>query len=475
MMPTLFAQLRRHLRHPPPPARVLLLLTAVLAYGTTGFLYFELPVKPDLRWADGLWWTLVTITTVGYGDFFPTTLGGRFLVALPCMMFGIGLLGYILSLSASALVEAKNKELHGMSAVRLTGHVVILNFPGLGKVTQIIEELCSAVALGVDTSVVLVDDELVTLPPELVAKNVRFVRGNPARDETLARASIDAAAYAIILSKDPGNPRSDDRNLAITLAIEARSRSVHTVVECVDLETEELLRKAGCDSIVCTSRFDAHFVTSEALAPGTQAVVDELISNQTGQQLYMTKLSASSSFRSLSDTCRARGHVAIGVLRQKKPMLNVADDFRIEPGDEVVTIGATPLDGAGMLCRHRTEWFLTIRAGLPFGVRPMSLGFFWLGLWRRAFEPYTIVAAVAEWFRPRNPAATQQHSFPFGYIDGLPVEPDQLERAVVVNDQWAFGTCFDFDAHDTCLSLELTACSSLPFADSGRAAKHGSQ
>lgn len=348
IMHPLLVYLRRNLRHPPPPLRVLVLLTAVIAYGTTGFLYFELPAKPDLKWADAVWWTLVTITTIGYGDFFPTTLGGRFVVAVPCMMFGIGLLGYVLSLSASALVEAKNKELRGMSKVDATGHVVIVNYPGLGKVMRVIEELCHPTALGAGTHVVLVDDDLTELPPELLGRHVHFVRGNPARDETLSRANIDAAAYAIVLSKEPGLARSDDRNLAITLAIEGRSGKPHTVVECVDMETEELLRKAGCDSIVCTSRFDAYFVSSEALAPGTQAVVDELVSNATGQQIYITAVTVGTPFRALAEACRARGHVAIGIRRDRKPMLNVADDFVVQKGDEVVSIGPSRLEAGGI-------------------------------------------------------------------------------------------------------------------------------
>lgn len=47
----------------------------------------------------GVWYALVTITTVGYGDLAPQTMGGRFIVALPLMALGIGLLGYVLSLS----------------------------------------------------------------------------------------------------------------------------------------------------------------------------------------------------------------------------------------------------------------------------------------------------------------------------------------------------------------------------------------
>ena len=53
MMQVLLRMFQRNLVvNPPMQLRAVVLLTAILAYGTSGFLYFELPANPDLTWTD---------------------------------------------------------------------------------------------------------------------------------------------------------------------------------------------------------------------------------------------------------------------------------------------------------------------------------------------------------------------------------------------------------------------------------------
>lgn len=326
---------------PPEAVRAGLLCLAVLAYGTTGFLYFELPENPDLTWLDAIWYAMVTVTTVGYGDLSPASLGGRYVVAVPLMFFGIGLLGYVLSLAASALVQAKQRELRGMDSKRLRDHLVIFNYPGVDKVVKIVDELRADSKFGYGSrEIVLVDDTLDELPAELRARRVHFVRGLPARDDTLSRCSVDRAAYALVLTKRPADPNSDPLNVTITLAVEARAPSVVTVVECVDGAVEELLRKAGCDGIARPSRLDAHLLSQELLDPGSGDVIAQLTSNLSGQQFYITRLSGKlTRYGQVQHDCSARGHLSIGVRRGSEVKLNPTADYGIAEGDCVVTIG----------------------------------------------------------------------------------------------------------------------------------------
>ncbi len=68
--------------------RVSLVLIFLILLGAMTFSLFE----KDKGFLDSLWWTLVTITTVGYGDISPVTIGGR-IVGTGVMLLGIGLLG----------------------------------------------------------------------------------------------------------------------------------------------------------------------------------------------------------------------------------------------------------------------------------------------------------------------------------------------------------------------------------------------
>lgn len=334
----------RAIKRPSPALRITILMVSVLIYGAAGFLYFELPRNPSLDWPTAFWYAVVTVTTVGYGDYSPATLPGRYLVAVPLMFFGIGLLGYVLSLSASRLVGAKAKELSGMGRVKLTDHLVIFNFPNMGKLSRILDELRADREFEVLTSeVVLVDEDLEELPPELAERGVRYVRGNPTRDETLSRANIDQASHAIVLSKRPRDPHSDDLSVAITLAIEGRRRRVTTIVECVDTAAEELMKKAGCDRIVCLSRFEAHFLSQEVVNPGVHEVVAQLTSTLRGQQVYLTPYAGTATFAALGDRCRRVGHLLLGLRDSSGLSLNLPGDHPVPTGSELVTIGPSRL------------------------------------------------------------------------------------------------------------------------------------
>jgi voltage-gated potassium channel len=86
--------------------RVLIAAAATLFLGAWLVLLFEEKAKGSNihNYPDALWWAVVTVTTVGYGDRFPVSEGGR-VVAVILMLLGIGLIGVLTATVASVFVK----------------------------------------------------------------------------------------------------------------------------------------------------------------------------------------------------------------------------------------------------------------------------------------------------------------------------------------------------------------------------------
>jgi len=82
----------------------------LMIFASIAILNFETSNESNIKSAsDALWWSFVTITTVGYGDFYPTTLFGR-LVAAALMIAGVGLFGTFTAYVATAFLQNTNDQ-----------------------------------------------------------------------------------------------------------------------------------------------------------------------------------------------------------------------------------------------------------------------------------------------------------------------------------------------------------------------------
>ena len=83
----------------------------ILYFAAVGIYYFENEAQPESFASvfDGLWWAVVTLTTVGYGDVFPVTAGGRFFTFI-VLITGLGVVAVPTALIASALSKAREEE-----------------------------------------------------------------------------------------------------------------------------------------------------------------------------------------------------------------------------------------------------------------------------------------------------------------------------------------------------------------------------
>ena len=86
-------------------SRRLRTIIGVLALSIIAFGYIFYVTEPQVKtFEDGIWWALVTVTTVGYGDITPATTLGR-VVAGTLMFFGLGLIATVTAIVSAKFVQ----------------------------------------------------------------------------------------------------------------------------------------------------------------------------------------------------------------------------------------------------------------------------------------------------------------------------------------------------------------------------------
>lgn len=82
----------------------------MLIIASFGIYIFENPVQPDKFSSvfHSLWWALATLTTVGYGEIYPITLGGKLFTGI-VLMIGLGIVALPAGIIASSLTEAREQ------------------------------------------------------------------------------------------------------------------------------------------------------------------------------------------------------------------------------------------------------------------------------------------------------------------------------------------------------------------------------
>ncbi|WP_455383064.1 potassium channel family protein, partial [Salinispira pacifica] len=242
---------------------------------------------------DGLWWTIITFSTTGYGDKVPITTGGR-IIAVVTIFFGIGAMSLLSGTLASLLVERNTRARRGlMDYKRVREHLVICGWKADLKET-LLDILSVWHELDSDRIILVsnVDPEKVeALREEPVLKGIKFVKGDYFSELSLARANVREARKVLILAdtlESSAVTEVDSKTVMTVLTIRAMAKDVYICAEILDRKYESYLKQAMCDEILYSRDFARQMIASSSATNGMSHIIHSLLSRGAGESQLVT-------------------------------------------------------------------------------------------------------------------------------------------------------------------------------------------
>lgn len=312
---------------------VLALVSTLLLYGTFSFHFIE-----GWTYFEGFYMTLMTLTTVGYGEVHPLSLLGR-IVASSLMLGGVAAVFISIGILVDVVIKleladtlGRKRRLHMIE--KLTDHYIVCGAGRVGR--SVIRELrrSGAPVLLIDRSADRAQWGIMEGVPTLVA--------DATKDETLQRARITHARGLVAAIA------SDAENVYVALSARVLNPNLIISARATDEQAEEKLKRAGASTVFTPYTFIGHRLAQSMLRPHVLSFLDVASAFSGGgdleietEQLHIAKDSPLCN-RTLEEA-RVRQTYGLIVLALKKAsggmLFNPEGTTKVESGDVLIAMG----------------------------------------------------------------------------------------------------------------------------------------
>ncbi|MEW6327889.1 MAG: potassium channel protein [Thermodesulfobacteriota bacterium] len=307
------------------------ILIFVIAFGTSGYMFFE---KWDFL--DALYMTIITLTTVGYGEVRPLSSSGRvFTICL--LIMGVGFVFYMFGTITQIMVEGQFRKLLGRRKLEkqlaaLKDHYIIC---GYGRIGQIISREIAKKPLPL---------VIIERSPDLI-KTIEeqghlFIEGDATQEDTLLKANIQKAKGLV------ATVSSDADNVYIILTARSLNPGLYIMARVVDEKAERNLLQAGANRVISPYHIGARKMAQAILRPAVTDFI-ELAVHRGGIELQIEEIPVRAPSRITdvplkeSGIRQELGLIIIAIQRASGEMLyNPPPGARIQVGDILIAMGA---------------------------------------------------------------------------------------------------------------------------------------
>jgi voltage-gated potassium channel len=240
--------------------------------GSTGY-YLIFGGKP--RFMDCIYMTVVSLTTVGYGEVIEVT--GNIPAQIFTMIlitFGMGIILYGISTMTAIIVEGEltgilRKKRMLKEIQKLKNHVIVCGGGETGR--PVLIELAKN-----KEPMVLIEQEEENIERCQSIENLLYIRGDATDDENLMAAGIESASGIIIALP------ADKDNLYVTMTARMLNKRIRIVSRMIDQKLEAKLKMAGADRVVSPNTIGALRMASEMIRPTVVDFLDSMLRSSRG-------------------------------------------------------------------------------------------------------------------------------------------------------------------------------------------------
>ena len=308
----------------------IIVILILLFAGTTGYRLIE-------RWSflDALYMTVITITTVGYGEVQHLSRAGRiFTVFLILSSFGI--MGYIVGSFAQTIIAGQIRQTLGRRKLekkvkRLKNHYILCGYGRIGSFIAREFEVEN-----IPFVVIEKDPERIKLIEE---DGFPYVEGDATDDEILVSAGVEKAKCLVAATG------SDADNLYITLSTRSLNPTIYILSRASEEGAERKLLSAGANRVVSPYLMGAARMVNAVLRPNIVEFVD-LVVERKHLELQLEEITVEDDARFKGKPLREAGirrELGLIVVAIKKAtgdmLFNPSSETLIEKGDVLIVLG----------------------------------------------------------------------------------------------------------------------------------------
>jgi len=310
---------------------VMVAVAFVLVGGTVGFMLIE-----GMSLLDAMYMTVITLSTVGFGEVMPLHPGGRLFVIF-LIVFGVAILASFATLLGEQLLEGhfKNLVMRRKMEKRLkqmSGHFIIAGFGRVGR--QVAKEF-----QGKDVPCVVVEKSESSVD-QIISSGLLTISGDATDDDVLIRAGIERAHTLISTLPE------EAQNVYLTLTARYMNPKLKIIARADFEEGEKKLLRAGADHVVIPHVLGGIRMAKAALQPHVVDFMQMASMNVGDEGLLVEELVVpGSSFltgKSLAESKLKKNYnITVIGLKQKgrKMNINPSAETVLEPQDVVVVVG----------------------------------------------------------------------------------------------------------------------------------------